>query len=79
MFLHVPTILVEGEACVVAMLGVWLWWRVVIGRPGERWMACRHGLRVQVGLYGYVAALLAVAARYEAIEVNWLLPIVASG
>jgi hypothetical protein len=77
--LQVPTILIEGEAYVVAMLGVWLWWQVVIASPGERWKAWRHGVTVQIGMYRYVAALLAAAATYEAIEVIWLLPVVAPG
>ena len=29
LLLHVPTILVEAEAYIVAMLGVWLWWHAV--------------------------------------------------
>ena len=37
LLLHVPTIIVEGEAYVVAMLGVWLWWQAVIDSHGERW------------------------------------------
>ncbi len=70
---HVPTILVEGEAYVVAMLGVWLWWQPVFARAGQRWRAWRMGLVLQLRVYTVVAALLALAATYEAIEVIWLL------
>jgi len=77
LLLHVPTILVEGEAYVVAMLGVWLWWHGVFSRPGARWSAWRQGLVSQTRVYVAVAALLAIAAIYEAIEVIWILPAVA--
>jgi hypothetical protein len=70
---HVPTIVLEGEAYVVAMLGAWLWWRPVVGRSGARWAAWRRGLGLQVRLYPLVAALLAVAAIYEAVEVIYIL------
>jgi hypothetical protein len=76
LWLHMPTILLEGEAYVVAMLGVWLWWRAVIASPGHRWMAWRHGFKLQMGVYGFVVVLLAAAAIYESIEVIWLLPLV---
>jgi hypothetical protein len=76
LWLHMPTILLEGEAYVVAMLGVWLWWRAVITSPGHRWTAWLHGFKLQLGVYGFVAGLLAAAAVYESIEVIWLLPLV---
>ena len=76
LWLHVPTILIEGEAYVVAMLGVWLWWHAVFTRSGERWTAWRQGLVLQIRVYAAVAALLAIAAIYEAIEVIWILPLV---
>ena len=78
LLLHVPTILVEGEAYIVAMLGVWLWWHAVFSRSGERWRAWRQGLLVQRRVYAGVVALLAIAAIYEAIEVIWILPAVAT-
>jgi hypothetical protein len=76
LWLHMPTILLEGEAYVVAMLGIWLWWRAVIASPGHRWMTWRHGFKLQMGVYALVAVLLAAAAIYESIEVIWLLPLV---
>ena len=33
---HALTVLLEGEAYVVAMLGVWLWWWPVLRTPGRR-------------------------------------------
>jgi hypothetical protein len=73
LFLHVPTLLIEGEAYVVAMLGIWLWWRPVFARSAERWRAWRGGLLLQLRIYAVMAALLALAAIYEAIDVIWVL------
>jgi len=72
-WLHVPTILIEGEAYIVVLLGVWLWWRPVFARSAERWRAWRSGLLLQVRIYAVVTALLALAAIYEGIEVIWVL------
>jgi hypothetical protein len=77
LWLHVPTILLEGEAYIVAMLGVWLWWHAVFSRSGARWRTWRQGLALQTRVYAAVVALLAIAAIYEAIEVIWILPAVA--
>jgi hypothetical protein len=78
LWLHVPTILLEGEAYIAAMLGVWLWWHAVFSRPGVRRCAWRQGLVLQPRVYVGVVALLAVAATYEAIEVIWILPALAA-
>ena len=77
LLLHMPTILVEGEAYIIAMLGVWLWWHAVFSRSGARWSAWRQGLVLQGRVYIAVAALLAIAAIYEAVEVIWIVPAVA--
>jgi hypothetical protein len=79
LWLHVPTILLEGEAYIVAMLGVWLWWHGVFSRSDARWRAWRQGLVLHTRVYAAVVALLAIAAIYEAIEVIWILPAVAPG
>lgn len=79
LWLHVPTILLEGEGYVVAMLGVWLWWHAVFTRSGKRWIAWRQGLVLQTRVYIAVVGLLAIAAIYEAIEVIWILPAVTPG
>jgi hypothetical protein len=74
LLLHLPTIAVEGEAYVVAMLGVWLWWWPVVTTPGARRRAWLAGLRLQARVYAAVALLLAVAAIYEALELIYLVP-----
>lgn len=71
---HLPVLLLEGEAYVVAMLGVWLWWWPVLRQKGHRWAAWKAGLRLQLRVYAVVAALLAISALYEAAEVIYLLP-----
>jgi hypothetical protein len=73
LLLHVPTILVEGEAYVLALTGVWLWWRPVVGATGRRFAAWRDGLLLQARVYVGVALLLAVAAIYEAASVIYLI------
>ena len=71
---HVLTALIEGEAYIVAMLGVALWWNRVVRAPGARWEAWVSGLKYQGRIYALVAFLLAVAAIYEVLEVVLLLP-----
>jgi hypothetical protein len=61
-----PLLLLEGEAYVVAMLGVWLWWSRVLTTPGRRWQSWKQGLTLQVRIYPAVMLLLALAAVYEA-------------
>jgi hypothetical protein len=70
---HVPVIVLEGEAYVLAVTGVWLWWRPVLGAAGRRLAAWREGLLLQARVYAGVALLLALAAVYEAVEVIYLL------
>jgi hypothetical protein len=72
LLLHAPTILLEGEAYVLALTGVWLWWRPVVSAASRRWAAWWDGLVMQARLYVGVALLLAVAAVYEAVEVIYL-------
>ncbi len=71
---HALTALIEGEAYVVALLGVALWWNRVFGTPGARWQAWVGGLKYQGRIYVLVAFLLAVAAIYEVLEVVLLIP-----
>lgn len=71
---HVGTMLLEGEAYVLAMLGVWLWWKAVATTPGGRLHAWWTGLKLQARIYVAVAAMLAVAATYEALEVIFVIP-----
>ena len=69
---HIGTMIVEGEAYVVAMLGVWLWWWPVVTTPGARTSVWLAGLKLQARIYLAVATLLALAAVYEALEVIFL-------
>ena len=69
---HVGTLILEGEAYIVAMLGVWLWWWPVMTTPGGRMHAWWTGFKLQGRVYAAVATLLAVAAIYEALEVIFL-------
>jgi hypothetical protein len=71
---HALTILVEGEAYVIAMLGVWLWWRPVFGASGQRLRLWMLGMKLQGRIYVAVACMLAVAAVYEVLEVVYLIP-----
>ncbi len=72
---HVPVMLLEGEAYVLAMLGVWFWWWPVVSTPGKRWSTWWQGLLRQGRVYVAVACTLLVAAIYEAVEVIYLLPL----
>jgi hypothetical protein len=63
-----PTILLEGEAYVIAILGVWLWWLPVVRGP-RRWSAWQEGIRLQLRLYPAVIVTLLLAALYEATSV----------
>ena len=72
---HALTAVVEGEAYIVAMLGVWLWWWPVVRTPGGRWHAWMAGLHLQARIYAAVVTLLAVAAIYEALELIYLVPL----
>ena len=76
---HSLTVLLEGEAYVVAMFGCYLWGKWLIrpasaGFPNSR-EAYHAGLRANLQLYRLVLVLLAVAALYEAIEVIGMMAI----
>ncbi len=58
----------------MALLGVWLWWWPVLTKRGGRIRAWLDGLRLQGRVYLAVAALLALAATYEVLEVVLLIP-----
>lgn len=71
---HALTALIEGEAYIVAMLGVWLWWWPVVRSVDRRWQRWREGLMLQPRIYLVVTLLLAVAAVYEVLEIIYLIP-----
>jgi hypothetical protein len=62
-------LLLEGEAYVLAMLGVWTWWWPVFSRRGQRGRKWVEGLKSQARVYVAVAFTLLVAAVYEVILV----------
>ena len=70
---HVPVMLLEGEAYVIAMLGVAVWWWQTVRASGGRLGAWREGLVFQVRIYAIVTLVLAIAAIYEAVEVILIL------
>jgi len=69
---HGLTMLIEGEACVIAMLGVWLWWPV-FSTSGQRLHKWRQRLGLQGRVPAAVACTLLVAAVYEVLEVIYLI------
>jgi hypothetical protein len=76
---HSLTLLLEGQAYVVAMFAAY---RLGAGflRPrsvqvATAWEGYRAGVRNTVFLYSLVVLLLAVAAVYEALEVIFLAPL----
>jgi hypothetical protein len=76
---HSLTLLLEGQAYIVAMLGVYVLGKALI-RPetvGEssHWRGYLAGLKATGVLYVAVTGLLAVAAVYEALEVIYLAPL----
>ncbi len=71
---HGLTILLEGEAYIVAMLGVWLWWPSVVRATGRRWRSWWSGFLLQGRVYLGVVSLLTAAAAWEAFELIYLIP-----
>jgi hypothetical protein len=71
---HLGVVFLEGEGYVIAMLGVWIWWRPVFTSDNGRLQAWWAGLRYQGRVYVAVATVLAIAALYEAIELIYLVP-----
>jgi len=76
---HMLTLVIEGQAYVVAALAVWLHGRMFLmprrsGLP-SRWVGYAAGLGATVRLYPLVVVLLVVGAVYEAIEVIYFIPL----
>jgi len=75
---HYLTLLIEGQAYVLVMLAAYLQ-GIGLVRPSligesDRKRGYLKGLRLAIQLYPLVAALLAVSAIYEALEVILILP-----
>jgi len=78
---HYVTLIVEGEAYVLTALAAWVHGRMFLqpqryGLP-SRWAGYKEGLLTTVRLYPLIALVLLVVAIYEAIEVIYLLPLLA--
>ncbi len=76
---HSLTLLLEGQAYIVALLAVWIHGRSFVTPQSAGAASCgmgyRIGLQKAARLYLLVAALLAVAAVYEALEVIYVAPL----
>ena len=78
---HALTLILEGQAYIVAMLGVYIHgryflWPAIAGVEG-RGRGYLAGLKASARLYVLVALLLAIAAVYEVLEVIFLVPLLA--
>jgi hypothetical protein len=76
---HLLTLVVEGQAYVVATFAAWVHARKFLlhRRSGfaTRWAGYRAGLRDTLRLYPLVVLLLAVGAIYEAVELIVVVPL----
>jgi len=75
---HSITLVLEGQAYIVAMLAAYIQGRAIVWPAtvgaGTRRQGYIAGVRSTLRLYAIVALLLAVAAVYEAIEVIYIIP-----
>jgi hypothetical protein len=81
---HLGTMLLEGEAYVLAMMGAFVMWRNVLwpetSPPGgprpkpDRVQAYVEGVRLNLRLYVPITALLLIAAVYEVLELVYIVP-----
>ncbi|MCX8037798.1 MAG: hypothetical protein N3D11_12275 [Candidatus Sumerlaeia bacterium] len=75
---HSLTLLLEGQAYVVALLAVWIHGRSFVAPQSTGAASCGEGywigLKKTARLYLLVVVLLAVAAVYEALEVLYVVP-----
>ncbi|MER3406526.1 MAG: hypothetical protein C4289_16295 [Chloroflexota bacterium] len=85
---HLGTMLLEGEAYVLAMMGAFVLWRNVLwpeaspaGGPRsgprpkpDRVQAYIEGVRLNLRLYVPITALLLIAAVYEVLELVYIVP-----
>lgn len=74
---HIPTLFIEGQACVLAMLGAYIqgramFWPKSIGQT-SRWKAYVEGVRQTGTLYMFIMAILFISAVYGVIEVALLI------
>lgn len=73
---HLPTLVIEGQACVLAMLGAYIQGRAVIwpGSLGQssRWRAFVEGVRQSGTLYMFIMPVLLISALYGVLEMALL-------
>jgi hypothetical protein len=74
---HIPTLFIEGQACILAMLGAYIqgramFWPKSIGQT-SRWKAYVEGVRQTGTLYMFIMAILFISAVYGVIEVALLI------
>ncbi len=76
---HSLTLVIEGQAYVLAMLGAWILGRAFVSPQSvgalSRKEGYLRGLRNGASVYLLVAIVLAVAAVYEVLEVIYLVPL----
>ena len=69
---HLPTLLIEGQASVLAMLGAYIQGRALIwpGSIGQssRWRAFVEGVRQSGTIYMFIMPVLLISALYGVIE-----------
>jgi hypothetical protein len=79
--LHLITLIIEGQAYLVAAFAVWIYGRKYL-QPRRfdlptRWDGYKAGFKDTLRLYPLVIFLLVIGAIYEAIEVIYIIPLVA--
>jgi hypothetical protein len=74
---HIPTLFIEGQACVLAMLGAYIQGRAMLWPKSmgqvSRWKAYVEGVRQTGTIYMFIMALLLISAIYGVIEAAWLM------
>jgi len=73
---HLPTLLIEGQACILAMLGAYIQgramlWPKTIGQT-SRWRAIVEGIRQSGTMYMFIMPILLISALYGVIELAML-------
>jgi len=76
---HSLTLVIEGQAYILAMLGAWILGRAFVSPHSVGALSWKEGylrgLRNGASIYLLVAIVLAVAAVYEVLEVIYLVPL----
>ncbi len=76
---HSLTLVIEGQAYILAMLGAWILGRAFVSPQRVGALSWKEGylrgLRSGASIYLLVAIVLAVAAVYEVLEVIYLVPL----